>query len=346
MNGKKLDDKKLAIILAIISGLVAIIGYLINPAIIQILLNKPPVINDLIPTPSSPQFNGINITWTTIAKDPDNDPLQYKFQLSGPSTNYQYVDKQNWSTNNEWVWKTTSCDIGLNYIRVLVKDKKHEPIINCSKYIINNRALEDGSLVYSNINKMYLGKTYYFSACIAMNDSIEAAKKLISDLKIVTEGSTEESDRFSNDSRENVETGGAIRYIGLKTAPKMRVILEGDNFNIIRIYPEDDSGILNITLDRPGYNYGLWRWKVTPLEEGTQYLTLIAEEVHENNEKSYIIAASITVEVIVPHMAIVREPRATGIGPEISAYANMLIWILLLICVLTGVHCIIRLRKE
>ncbi len=82
--------------------------------------NRPPVVNSLTSDKQSPQVVGTTVTWTAVAADPDNDPIQYRFFLNGtPATD--------WITDNKWIWATTNASIGDNQIEVSVRDGKHNP---------------------------------------------------------------------------------------------------------------------------------------------------------------------------------------------------------------------------
>ncbi|GEM_PF-588614 len=80
--------------------------------------NKPPKLISLTSDKTSPQDNGTAITWTAEAKDPDKDPVIYRFFLNDdPETK--------WIKENKWVWNTTGDDIGDNRIEVRLRDGKH-----------------------------------------------------------------------------------------------------------------------------------------------------------------------------------------------------------------------------
>ena len=156
---------------AIIGGVVTIIcAVLALPYIQNFIINQPPVISELIPTPPGPQVDGTPITWMAKASDPNRDTIYYKFELSGPSTGMQYVVKQNWSPKSEWIWNSTYSNIGdNNFIRVSVKDNKerNEPsgdATNIKNYIIADRKTAQGEIGYSHITTMIRDKTYPFSA--------------------------------------------------------------------------------------------------------------------------------------------------------------------------------------
>ncbi|MFB3766456.1 MAG: hypothetical protein ACE14P_14575, partial [Methanotrichaceae archaeon] len=87
--------------------------------------NSLPIIAGLVPNTPSPQAAGTTITWTARAFDPDGDPVSYKFQLMGPSTDGSWKNVSDWSSDNRWDWASTSSDVGQNQIRVLVRDGKH-----------------------------------------------------------------------------------------------------------------------------------------------------------------------------------------------------------------------------
>ena len=82
------------------------------------ITNRPPLINELTPTPNSPQPACATITWTTDATDPDNDQISYEYLLNGKSETI-------WSIDNLWNWSTSEGNIGENQIEVHIRDGKH-----------------------------------------------------------------------------------------------------------------------------------------------------------------------------------------------------------------------------
>ncbi|GEM_PF-1590135 len=298
------NSVKAAIIVAIIGGVFGIAPQLIEKPPWE---NHQPEIIDLTPTPPYPQADGTIITWTAKANDPEDDDIFYKFELSGPSTGDLYVDQQNWSTNSEWIWESDYSDIGTNYIRVWIKDEKHKAREIRKDYKIANKAMANGRIIYPDIKEMNLSETYTFSAYIARNDSIETAKRKITADSDVGEKSIPILNNSFSDTRRDVRTGAIIDQKSLKISPRMRADLKGDyTFRISRIYP-DPPYILNISVDNPGHNYGLWLWSVTPTEKGTHHLELIANEVHENADVTFIESATIPIEVIVKTEPVVEE---------------------------------------
>ncbi len=80
--------------------------------------NQPPAISSFSPDKSSPQEAGTSVTWTAQASDPENDQIFYRFILNGqPVTD--------WIPQRQWIWATTSADVGNNQVGVQVKDGKH-----------------------------------------------------------------------------------------------------------------------------------------------------------------------------------------------------------------------------
>jgi len=110
-----------------LAGMFIVIGAIISPLVAVLLQNSnvPPTIVDFSPDISSPQPNGTSITWIAHARDTNNDPVEYKFQLKGPSTRNSWEDKQDWSERNSWTWNVIGLDIGNNTLRVLARDNKH-----------------------------------------------------------------------------------------------------------------------------------------------------------------------------------------------------------------------------
>jgi hypothetical protein len=108
------------------------------------------------------------------------------------------------------------------------------------------KELADGHIVYTNITKMDLNRTYEFAARIAINES--------------TENMTKE---FSPGPKE-------LRT--LKVYKAMEVTLTGDEFEI-QPRSEETQQIPELI---PGHNYGSWLWNVKPTSDGQHNLTLTA----------------------------------------------------------------------
>jgi M6 family metalloprotease-like protein len=90
-----------------------------------IIANLPPRISSLTVDRASPQKVGSTITWTCIASDPENDPIQYKFQVQVVGQK-SWVTVQDWSKSNVYIWNPPSA--GLYNVRCLVRDGNHAPI--------------------------------------------------------------------------------------------------------------------------------------------------------------------------------------------------------------------------
>jgi hypothetical protein len=216
--------------------------------------------------------------------------------LSGPSTRNRYKVQQNWSVKSEWIWNSNDSDIGINYIRVSVKDKKHnEPSGNAA--IIENYSIADwkmahGEIGYSNITKMVLGTRYTFSAYVARSDSIDAARRRITTGTDVGERSVP----VLNNALINMDflTGFPVFVENITIIhPEIQVDLAGDTFEISR---QTTNAILTIPVDRPGKNYGIWLWNVKPTEKGNHFLSLVPYEVPSMTP---IGGGSIKIEVTV-----------------------------------------------
>jgi len=82
--------------------------------------NQPPALSSFGPDKSSPQEAGAVITWTAQASDPENDPILYRFILnSQPVTD--------WTLQSQWIWTTSSANVGTSQVEVQVKDGNHNP---------------------------------------------------------------------------------------------------------------------------------------------------------------------------------------------------------------------------
>jgi len=80
--------------------------------------NEKPIIITLNADKVSPQEVDENVTWTVESKDPENDPILYRFLANGkPMTN--------WSELNKWFWQTNNAYIGKNQIEAQVRDGNH-----------------------------------------------------------------------------------------------------------------------------------------------------------------------------------------------------------------------------
>ena len=84
-----------------------------------------PSIIGLYPTLASPRGQGTKIDFICIASDTDNDPIYYRFYLTGPGTASRKKIVQDWSQKNSWSWSPTKEDIGTNTIEVQIRDGKH-----------------------------------------------------------------------------------------------------------------------------------------------------------------------------------------------------------------------------
>jgi hypothetical protein len=329
-GGKTMDSSiKGPIITGVFAVLVAVIGYILATQPINPLVNEPPVITNLVPNLPSPHAEGTPITWTAIASDPDDDTLLYKFQLCGPSTGNRYMDQQNWSQKNEWIWNSGPSDIGTNVIRVLVKDLKHE-----QSYFRNYSITRDelGQILHSEYTKMNISETYPFMACVALNDSIETAQ---SEIRTFTHA-IDKAPIISNDSIETVkresETAPNIAKTPMNISTDMSVDLKEltpGTFSIHLISPESETQ--KIPQDDPRHNYATWIWDVTPTRIGTNDLILSAYDAEGHNRKARIsIAVTVKqasteetpvvdthlVESVIANSIVDNETKETEEPPE------------------------------
>ncbi len=309
-----MDNKvKAAIIGAIIAGVFGLFSdFLPNEAIQEAiqgklhLVDEPPEIFDLMPTPHTPQADGTNITWTAVANDPEGDPILYKFQLSGPSTGGIYVDQQNWSTNSEWIWKSDYSDIGTNYIRVWVKDEKNEVKSTPITYNITNSG--PGEIIHSDYKKMYVSVTYPFMACVALNDSIDNAQRQIANFTDAVDKSLITSNDSIDAAKREFETSPEIVRTSMNVSEEVSVDLKDSpsgTFSIKFISPGTKNQ--KIPQDDPPHNYAKWIWDVTPIREGTHKLILNVNDTKNRNRGVYI---PITVESVEEPAPAVEEPVA------------------------------------
>jgi len=93
-------------------------GWIDETVICESTGNHTPAIIGLIPNKQSPQVAGETITWTTMASDPENDQLLYKFRMNG-------ADITGWTTLGTWSWNSTEAKVGSNWVEVWLRDGKH-----------------------------------------------------------------------------------------------------------------------------------------------------------------------------------------------------------------------------
>jgi len=84
-----------------------------------------PTITSLTPSLASPRGQGTEVDFICIATDADNDPIYYRFCLTGPGTVSKKKIVQDWSQKNSWKWTATKEDIGANTITVEIRDGNH-----------------------------------------------------------------------------------------------------------------------------------------------------------------------------------------------------------------------------
>jgi hypothetical protein len=88
--------------------------------------NSPPIAIDVSSNASNLIYIGSSIKFVARAKDDDDDPIDYKFLLKGPSTDNLWKKVQDWSKSDNWIWHINPCYSDGNYVvQVLIRDKKH-----------------------------------------------------------------------------------------------------------------------------------------------------------------------------------------------------------------------------
>ncbi len=102
---------------------------------ITVSSNRPPRISSLRANKASPQKLGSTITWTCTASDPENDPIQYRFQIQ--VVGGTWVTVQDWSKRNVFVW--TPSGAGVYNVRCDIIDGRH----------LASSAYDDSRTVYS-----------------------------------------------------------------------------------------------------------------------------------------------------------------------------------------------------
>lgn len=81
-------------------------------------INRPPILESLIPNRASPQPPGTAIFWRAKAADYEGDKIFYKFLINGQEANQ-------WTRIAGWSWLTSGLSPGNYEISVLVRDGNH-----------------------------------------------------------------------------------------------------------------------------------------------------------------------------------------------------------------------------
>jgi hypothetical protein len=141
--------------------------------------NTPPFLESLTPDRSSPQRAGTSITWKATARDLDEDPILYEFQLMSPATGNFWKDMTGWTTSDTWTWETTSDEIGMaNQVLVEVRDGFHSGPGNYDDYYISrDYTLTEGHVQSSGASKLDPATIEYISErkiSLALDDFISS----------------------------------------------------------------------------------------------------------------------------------------------------------------------------
>jgi hypothetical protein len=179
--------------------------------------------------------------------------------------------------------------------------------------IYGQEQLTAGNIFYSNFHEMNAKERNLFGACVALNDSIEAAKK-----KIPT--GTKVGRNALNASNESIKVGeiefGNDSKIGkesLKVSRSAGVNLTGDDTFIITPGTPEVQGISD---NNPGHNYAAWSWWVEPLKEGSHTLFLTAYAIDNNGKRTPFDVEYIPIKVIV-----IPAPPTRAVPANVTASA-------------------------
>lgn len=91
-------------------------------------MNSNPAILSVKSDRQSPQDQGVKVTWTATAADPDKDTILYQYWIKGPSTEDQWVAATDWTTSNTWLWNTANAKAGIYTIEARIRDGYHANI--------------------------------------------------------------------------------------------------------------------------------------------------------------------------------------------------------------------------
>jgi len=129
-----------------------------------------PTITSLTPTLASPRGQGTEIEFICIATDADNDPIYYRFYLTGPGTASKKKMVQDWSLKNSWKWTAAKEDIGANTITVEIRDGNHagqgsyDATTSASYTISSNTAPTINEVYYRESSNLCVGDKMHFVA--------------------------------------------------------------------------------------------------------------------------------------------------------------------------------------
>jgi hypothetical protein len=165
----------------------------------------------------SPQQVGVVINWRAIANDPENDPIYYRFSLSGSRTGGQWQVVQDWSQNNAWSWKVEEGDAGNSNIQVEIRDGEHGSSAEIDAFkeydnyqIIKNQPtnlkVEVANDVYSDRDRVVYycqdGKDFYVKNRIYLTGPDVGKVKSV---KYILHPSFPNPERISEDSSKSFE---------------------------------------------------------------------------------------------------------------------------------------------
>ena len=92
---------------------------------VRATINRQPTIVSLTAYPASPQVPTLEIRVICVASDAESDNLLYRFWVSGPGTNNEYIDLNGWQPKNWIIWIPKYNDSGTNTLKVQIIDQKH-----------------------------------------------------------------------------------------------------------------------------------------------------------------------------------------------------------------------------
>ncbi|MDD4448435.1 MAG: hypothetical protein PHN61_12275, partial [Methanothrix sp.] len=87
--------------------------------------NLPPTNPTLVSNLASPRMAGTPVIWTAGATDPEGDPLQFRFIVSGPAPSTAVRADTGYSASNVWTWSTVGYAPGTYQIEVWIRDGNH-----------------------------------------------------------------------------------------------------------------------------------------------------------------------------------------------------------------------------
>jgi len=119
---------------------------------------EPPIFKSFKPDKNSPEDLGATIIWTATMEDPDNEFLNYRFQLNGPTTLGSWEIVQDWSNQSQWNWNPI--EVGRYVVRVEVRDTEGWYESRNISYVIESAPEDKMKVAYLYCSDLATAESY------------------------------------------------------------------------------------------------------------------------------------------------------------------------------------------